>query len=192
MRRLFVLAISIAMFGTLALPVSAASGTGPPPIPTCYPGVGPCQETDHFGQLTFLGSPLPGCGGIFNEWALIDQRGNGVEHINVNNAQDAWFTTTMVGASTLVLGTVTFDINGNPTFTPDPTKPTYAGHGQQWFGGQLNNKNASMSFTANFQMSATDGSGSSLSLHLDSHVNSTGNAPFTPNPNSMHFNVSCH
>jgi hypothetical protein len=190
MRRLFVLAICIALFGTLALPVSAASGTGPPPIPTCGPGLGPCQETDHFGQLTFLGSPLPGCGGVFNEWALIDSTGNGVQHINVNKAQDAWFTSTMEGASTLVLGTVTLDGNGNPiSFTPDLTKPTFAGQVVQWFGGEFNNKNASMSFTVNLQMTGSDGS--SLTLHLNAHVNSTGNAPFTPNPNSMHFNVTC-
>jgi hypothetical protein len=189
MRRLFVLAICIALFGALALPASAASGTGPPTAPTCFPGVGPCEETDHFGELTFLASPLPGCGGVFTEWALIDQRGNGVQHINVNGAQDAWFTSTMVGPTTLILGTVTFDSNGNPSFTRDTSKPTFAGQLQQWFGGQLNNKNASMSFTVNSQMTGTDGS--SLTLHLNAHLNSTGNAPFTPNPNSMHFNVSC-
>lgn len=189
MRRLLVLAISIALFGALALPVSAASGTGPPPIPTCYPSVGPCQETDHFGQLTFLGSPLPGCGGLFNEWALIESTGNGIEHINVNNAQDAWFTTTMEGASTLILGNVTFDSHGNPIFKPDLSKPTFAGRVVQWFGGEFNNKNVSTSFTANLQMTGSDGS--SLTLHLNAHTNTTGNASFTPNPNSMHFNVSC-
>jgi len=189
MRRLFVLAICIALFGTLALPVSAASGTGPPPIPTCSPGLGPCQETDHFGQLAFLGSPLPGCGGLFNEWALIKSTGNGIEHINVNSAQDAWFTSTMEGASTLILGSLTFDSNGNPVFTPDLTKPKFAGQVVQWFGGEFNNKNASMSFTVNLQMTGSDGS--SLVLHLNAHINSTGNATFTPNPNSMHFNVTC-
>jgi hypothetical protein len=189
MRRLFVLAICTALFGALAIPVSANSGTGPPPIPSCYPGVGPCQETDHFGQLTFLASPLPGCGGVFDEWALIDQRGNGVQHINVNGAQDAWFTSTMEGPATLVVGTLTFDSNGNPSFTPDTTKPTFAGRLQQWFGGQLNKNNASMSLTVNLQMTGSDGS--SLTLHLNAHVNTTGSAPFTPNPNSMHFKVNC-
>jgi len=189
MRRLFVLAICTALFGALALPVSANSGTGPPPIPSCYPGVGPCQETDHFGQLTFLASPLPGCGGVFDEWALIDQRGNGVQHININGAQDAWFTSTMEGPATLVVGTLTFDSNGNPSFTPDTTKPTFAGRLQQWFGGQFNKNNASMSLTVNLQMTGSDGS--SLTLHLNSHVNTTGSAPFTPNPNSMHFKVNC-
>ncbi len=190
MRRLLVLSICFALFGTLALPVSAASGTGPPPIPTCGPGLGPCQETDHFGQLTFLGNPLPGCGEVFNEWALIDQRGNGVQHISVDAAQDFWFTSTMEGTSTLILGTVTLDSHGNPiSFTPDLTKPTFAGQVQQWFGGEFNNKNKSISFTSNLQMTGSDGS--SLILHLNAHINSTGNAPFTPNPNSMHFDVTC-
>ena len=98
MRRLFVLTICMALFAALALPASASSGTGPPPIPTCHPGVGPCQETDHFGELVFYGSPL-GCGAL-NEWAFIQQTGNGVQHINVNKAQDSWFTSTMVGPAT--------------------------------------------------------------------------------------------
>jgi hypothetical protein len=189
MRRLFVLTICIALFGALALPASAASGTGPPPIPTCGPGVGPCQETDHFGELTFLGSPLPGCGS-FSEWALITQNGNGIQHVNVNRAQDFWFTSTMEGAATIVLGFVVLDSNGNPiSFTPDPTKPTFAGHFQQWFGAEFNNKNFSNSGTTNFQGTGSDGS--SLSLHFNFHINTTGMAPFVPNMNSMHFDVRC-
>lgn len=192
MRRLFVLAICIALFGTLTLPVSAASGTGPPPIPTCGPPTGspgPCQETDHFGEVSFIGTPLPGCGPI-SEWALIDQKGNGVQHVNVNAAQDFWFTTTIEGSMTLVLGTVTLDSNGNPvTFTPDPTKPTYAGHMQQWFGASFNKNNFTMSGTTNFRGTGSDGS--SLSVHFNLHMNTTGMAPFVPNLNSMHFDIHC-
>ena len=183
------LSLCIAMFGILALPVSAASGTGFPPPPTCFPGVGPCQETEHFGEVAFFVTPLPGCPLPFSESAFIDQKGNGIEHINVNNAQDAWFTTTMEGAATVVLGTISFDSSGNPIFTPDLTKPTFAGQLQQWFGGEFNNRNVSLSFTVNLQATGSDGS--SASLHLNAHINTTGNAPFTPNPNSMHFNVNC-
>jgi hypothetical protein len=191
MRRLLVLSLCFALFGTLTLPVSAASGTGPPPIPTCGPGAGPCQETDHFGELAFYGSPLPGCGGILAEWAFIQQTGNGVQHVNVNNAQDFWFTSTMVGEATLVLGTVTLDSHGNVTsFTADPTKPTFAGHLQQWFGASFNKNNFSNSGTTNIQATGSDGS--SLSLHFNLHINTTGMAPFVPNMNSMHFDVRCH
>jgi hypothetical protein len=188
MRRLFVLAICIALFGTLALPVSAASGTGPPPIPTCGPGLGPCQETDHFGSLVFYGNPL-GCPGIFTEWAFIQQTGNGVQHINVNGAQDFWFTSTMVGPMTLVVGTVTFDSNGNLIFTQDLSKPTFTGMLQQWFGASFNNKNYSNSGTINLQATGSDGS--SISLHANFHINTTGVQPGIPNLNSAHFDIRC-
>jgi len=187
MRRLFVLTICIALFGALALPVSADSGTGFPPIPTCGPGAGPCQETDHFGQLVFFGSPL-GCGAL-NEWAFVQQTGNGVQHVNVNSAQDFWFTTTMVGPATFVLGTVVFDSSGNLIFTPDPKMPTYAGQLQQWFGASFNNKNFSNSGTINIQAMGSDGS--TLNLHANFHINTTGMQPFIPNMNSAHFDVTC-
>jgi hypothetical protein len=201
MRRLFVLAISIALFGTLALPVSAASGTGPPPIPTCGPPTGspgPCQETDHFGQLQFYGSPLPGCTGIFTEWVFVQQTGNGVQHVNVNAAQDFWFTSTMVGPATLVVGTVLldsngkpiFDSNGNPIFTADPTKPVFVGQLQQWFGASFNNKNFSNSGTLNLQATAVDGS-MTIAAHFNFHINTTGMQPGIPNLNSAHFDVTC-
>jgi hypothetical protein len=188
MRRLFVLTTCLALLVGLALPASAASGTGPPPIPTCQPGLGPCQETDHFGELVFYGSPL-GCPGPFNEWAFVQQTGNGIQHINVNAAQDFWFTTTMEGPAALVLGTVVFDSSGNLIFTRDWTKPTYAGQLQQWFGASFNNKNYTNSGTINLQATGSDGS--SLYLHADFHINTTGVQPVIPNLNSAHFDVRC-
>jgi hypothetical protein len=188
MRRLFVLAICIALFGTLALPVSAASGTGPPPIPTCGPGVGPCQETDHFGELVFFANPIPGCPAPFDEWAMVSETGNGIQHINVNAAQDFWETNTMEGTATLIIGTVVLQ-NGHPVFTPDPTRVTYAGHLTQWFGASFNNKNFSISGTVNLRATGTDGS--RLTLHLNIHMNTTGVSPFVPNLNSAHMDVNC-
>jgi hypothetical protein len=201
MRRLLVVSLCFALFGALALPVSAASGTGPPPIPTCGPPTGspgPCQETDHYGQLQFYGSPLPGCTGIFTEWVFVQQTGNGVQHVNVNAAQDFWFTSTMVGPATLVVGTVLldsngkpiFDSNGNPIFTADPTKPVFVGQLQQWFGASFNNKNFSNSGTLNLQATAVDGS-MTIAAHFNFHINTTGMQPAIPNLNSAHFDVTC-
>jgi hypothetical protein len=201
MRRLLVLSLCFALFGALALPVSAASGTGPPPIPTCGPPTGspgPCQETDHYGQLQFYGSPLPGCTGIFTEWVFVQQTGNGVQHVNVNAAQDFWFTSTMVGPATLVVGTVLLDShgkpildsNGNPIFTADPTKPVFVGQLQQWFGASFNNKNFSNSGTLNLQATAVDGS-MTIAAHFNFHINTTGMQPAIPNLNSAHFDVTC-
>jgi len=103
----------------------------------------------------------------------------------------------MVGQMTLVVGTVLLDShgnpildsNGNPIFTQDLTKPTYAGHMQQWFGASFNKKNFSNSGTTNFQATGSDGS--SISVHFNLHINTTGMAPFVPNMNSMHFDVRC-
>ena len=182
----FVLFACISLLIVAALPASAASG---PPALSCYPGVGPCQETDHFGQDAFLGAPLPGCSTL-SGWALIDTTGSGVQHMNVNSAQDFWFTFTMVGATVIVQGSVVLDSNGNPiSFTSDYTKPTFSGHFQQWFGEQSNRMNISMSGTANFQ--GTSSAGGSVRLHFNTHLNSTGSAPTVPNISSAHFDVSC-
>jgi len=186
MKPVFVIVACVALFVLAALPAAAASG--PPPL-SCYPGVGPCQETDHFSEMTFIGSPLPGCTTLTN-WALFDTVGNGVRHINVNNSQDLWFTTTMVGATTIVQGSVVLDSNGNPiSFTPDYSLPTFSGQLVQWFGSSVNNQNGTFSATGNFQ--GTSSTGASVSLHFNDHVNFTAAQPSIPNLSSLHFDVSC-
>ncbi len=189
MKSLLVLIACVALFVFAAVPAGAASGTGYPPPPTCHPGAGPCEETDHFGQYAFIGSPLPGCT-MVPGYVLIYTTGNGVQHINVNAAQDFWFTFTMVGPSTIVQGTALLDAHGNPiSFTPDYSLATFSGQLQQWFGEQVNNNNRSLSTTANFQ--GVSSTGVSVSLHFNIHLNSTAAAPTVPNMNSMHFDVSC-
>jgi hypothetical protein len=186
MKSALVLIGCVSLLIVAALPASASSG---PPALSCYPGAGPCQETDHFGQDAFLASPLPGCS-ILTGWALISTEGNGVQHMTVNSAQDFWFSYKMEGASTIVQGTVVLDANGNPvSFAPDASKPTFTGHFQQSFGVQSNNKNNSSSSIADFH--GTSSTGASIALHFTMHGNTTGSAPTIPNPNSMHFDVSC-
>jgi len=139
--------------------------------------------------MAFLGSPLPGCSTLTN-WALIDTVGEGVQHINVNAAQDFWFTATMVGATTIVQGTVVLDSNGNPiSFTPDHSLPTFSGRFQQWFGESINNQSATVSATGNFQ--GTSSTGAAVSLHFNDHINFTASQRLVPNLNSLHFDVSC-
>ena len=187
MKSAFVLIGCLSLLIVAALPAGAASGPGP--ALSCHPGVGPCQETDHFGQSESFGNPLPGCATLAG-WALISTTGNGVQHMNVNAAQDFWFTFTMEGATTIIQGNVVLDANGNPvSFTPDASKPTFTGQLQQWFGAQGNNQNYSSSNTANFH--GTSSTGGSFSLHFTTHVNTTGSAPAVPNMNSLHFDVSC-
>jgi hypothetical protein len=184
MKSLLVFIACAALFVVAAPPAGAASGSGFAPQLSCYPGIGPCQETDHFSLGAFVGSPLPGCGTLAED-ALISTTGNGVQHINVNASQDFWFTTTMVGATTIVQGTVAAD----GTFIPDYSLPTFSGQLQQWFGESVNRQNVSVSSTGNFQ--GTSSTGASASLHFNTHLNTMGAKPPIPNMNSMHFDVSC-
>lgn len=189
MRRILAFAAAACLFGGFALPVSAASGTGPPPTPTCT--VGPCQETDHFGELPILASPL-NCPGYFSGWAFIDVVGNGIQHVNINKAQDFWFTTTFTGAATItpILVLVTPNPTGPPTITvlgPDPSRPVLTGHLQIWFGFEGNRSNFSQSDTGNLQATAPDGT--TYSVHFNDHINSVPANPFVPHTVVMH--VSC-
>src|SRR5260370_5363346 len=111
MKSAFVLIGCLSLLIVAALPAGAASGPGP--ALSCYPGVGPCQETDHFGQSESFGNPLPGCDTLAG-WALISTTGNGVQHMDVNSAQDFSFTFTMEGSTTLLHGNVVLDAHGNP------------------------------------------------------------------------------
>jgi hypothetical protein len=194
MRRIFAFAAAACLFGGLALPASAASGSGPPPIPTCNPGGGPCQETDHFSQLQILGSPL-NCPGYFGGWALLDVTGNGIQHINVNKAQDFWLTTTFTGAATISPLLVVTKPNPDPTqppiivsIAPDPSRPVLTGRLTTWFGIEGNKQNFVMSDTGNVQATAPDGT--TYTAHFNDHANTVPGNPFAPHTIVMHANCS--
>ena len=51
MKALPVLISTIAMLKTASAPAGAESGARPQS--SCLPGLGPCEETDHFGELRF-------------------------------------------------------------------------------------------------------------------------------------------
>lgn len=135
MRRLLVLPACLALFVGLALEASASM----PPIPTCFPGAGPWQETDHFTELAFVATAIPGCPGLTEDVA-IDQVGNGVQHINVNGVRDFWFTTTVVGAATVVQGTAVFNpVTGNLISLhsrPQSAQLQWPASAVVWLGGQ--------------------------------------------------------
>lgn len=191
MRRILAFAAATVLFGGLALPVSAASGSGPPPNPTCFPSQGPCTETDHFSELSILGSPL-NCPGYFSGWVAIDVVGNGVQHITVNNAQDFWFTTTFAGTATVTPVLVTITPNPPPqpptiTVMPDPSRPVLTGNLTTWFGFEGNKNNFVVHDTGNAQLTAPDGT--TYDVHFNDQISSTGSNPFVPH--RLVFHVTC-
>jgi hypothetical protein len=157
------IALVAAIFASLAVAMPASANV--PPQPSCYPGAGPCTETDHFTQVAFPGSPIPACG-LPAVW--IDVTGNGVQHFTVNKAQDFWATSTFEGAATISLLSVTLDRNGNPIFGPGA--PYATGHLATWFGISANNQNYVVHDTGN--LNGTTTTGATISLHFVDHASS--------------------
>lgn len=160
-RRLIALVAAIFASLVVAMPASASVA----PQPTCFPGVGPCNETDHYTQAAFPGMPIPACG-LPAVW--LDVTGNGVQHINVNAAQDFWETSTLEGTVNISLLSVTFDSSGNPIFGPGA--PYATGHLATWFGISANNKNYVVHDTGN--VVATTTAGVPVSIHFVDHASS--------------------
>jgi hypothetical protein len=162
-RRFFVLAAAVFATLVVATPVSANIA----PQPTC--SVGPCTETDHFTEGAFPGMRIPGCTlpAVWIAWS-----GNGVQHINVNAAQDFWLTSTIEGTANISLLKVTF-VNGVPTFGPGA--PFGTGHLATWFGISANNQNYVVHDTGN--LVGTTVAGAPISLHFLDHFSS-----IPPNP----------
>jgi hypothetical protein len=171
-RRLIALTAAIFASLVLAAPVSANYA----PQPTCFPGAGPCNETDHYTQAAFPGMPIPACG-LPAVWIE-------VQHIHVNQAQDFWETSTLEGAANISLLSVTFDGNGNPIFGPGA--PYATGHLTTWFGISANNQNYVVHDTGN--LVATTTTGAQVSLHFVDHASSIppNSIPTFPNFGNAH------
>jgi hypothetical protein len=177
---------------------ASASADTPPNLTCGNTQPGPCSQTAHFTDDDEFGSPLPpgpGCPAfVQTDYVHIVGTGNGVEHINVNRAQDAWFTFTFTGNVSLTAypaSSLTFDKQGNVTGIvgpPDANVPVFSGKLTEWFGGSFNNKNATNTGTIN--VSATGG-GQSLTVHAVFHANwAVGADPSGP-PTRMFDRVSC-
>jgi hypothetical protein len=131
----------------------------------------------HFSNLDEVDPPLPpgqGCpAALESDFVHIVATGNGIEHINANKAQDAWFTSTFTGDVTITAyppSSVSVDDQGNVTIVgaPDSSMPVLSGHLTEWFGGSFNNKNATDGGTVNLSLS---GGGMSLDVHANTHDN---------------------
>jgi hypothetical protein len=205
MRKLLAFAATVGLLAIAAVPAYANSGSGPPPNPTCYPsafappgqpGTGPCTETDHFGTLDFLGSPL-NCPGYFSGWSAISATGNGIQHITVNRADDFWLTSTFTGTATITPLIVIVGPPPGPGQPPtitvvgvDPARPSLSGHLETWFGISGNRSNYVIHDVGNFHgTSVAVTPVQSFSLHFIDHISSIPSNPFAPH--TVIMDASC-
>jgi len=190
--------MGVAVLGMVFGSVASASADTAPNLTCGNTQPGPCSQTAHFTNDDEFGSPLPpspGCPAVVsNDFVHIVGTGNGVEHINVNKAQDGWFTFTFSGNVTLTAyppSSLSFDNQGNVTGItgpPDSTVPVTSGKLTEWFGGSFNNKNATNTGTLNVSVS---GGGLSLNLHAVFHANWAVGSDLSGPPTRMFDHVTC-
>ena len=179
----------------LAMTQTASAATAP--VLSCGNTTpGPCQQTVHFNQINDRQSPAPpdaSCPAFLsNDFFTFVGTGNGVEHANLNSAQDGWFTYTFTGGVTItpyLYGVI--DSNGNVTSVsgPDPDHGPLTGRITEWFGGSFNNKN--FLFHGTIEISVTDASGASLRVHVVSHASWTPGADPSRAPHIAFDKVTC-
>jgi hypothetical protein len=159
MRRFMPLLVVLSAAAALAF--GAASGSAAPADNCAQGSVSGTQTcTVHGPQSLELG---PGCG---QADAFIN--GDGVMHITVNKAGDAWVTGTVQGEFVVV------DATGATVGT---------GHAQSWFGSEDNNQNGVNHFTANGFANMLDGT--RLGFHAAGQFTMNANGVVTVNNNTM-------
>ena len=199
MKSLRMRVVALTATAALGIPLIAVQSAGAetaPPL-TCGNTVpGPCQETVHYSNINDLESPAPPGGGcpafLSTDFFAFVGTGNGVEHQNINKAQDGWFTSTFTGSVTITPyldGTVDGDGNVTSVSNPDTNVGQFTGRITQWFGGSFNNKNSVFHGTIN--ISVTDAHGASLRVHFVTHQSTTpGTDPNGPG-HTVFDNITC-
>ena len=199
--RRFVRVISVATAASAAVLLSwagPASADNPPQLACGNTQLGPCSETAHFTSSQGFSTPPPAAGGtncpayLLSDISFMDFAGHGVEHITVNKAQDAWFTSTFTGTGTFTeypatsLANIVVDDQGNLSADiVGPPDAIVTGHLTEWFGGSFNNK--TVVFTDTITFTGTDQNGVSIHLHAVDHT--SWNATSTPfvDPPTLNF-----
>ena len=108
-------------------------------------------QTMHRVPISFPVGPL--CG---SPAGMLTGTANSVFHTTVNKAGDFWLTSTQEAWFT----DVPFD----------PAMPHFAGHFAVWFGVSINANNAVAHDIFNIRATATDGSGTTITVHLVDHM----------------------
>jgi hypothetical protein len=168
----------VAVVGMAGAPLLGAQAASASPVPasafTCGVTVfTPCNQTAHFSDFNQQGTPLSNASAscpafVRTDFVSLIGTGNGVEHSIVNNAGDAWFTSTFTGTATITAYT-------DPGLTkPDPNVAPFTGKITQWVGGSFNKQNVVFHDTLHF--SGTAANGTALTIHDVSHTNTTPTA----------------
>ena len=197
MRKLLAVVATVFALLLLSVPVAANSGTGQAPFPKCHPlipanafgpgqppadlaSTGPCQETLHFGVSIFVPTPGGPCPPPVPGPVVVVGHGNGIEHSNVNKADDWWTTSTFEGSADVFV--LTLDANGNPVLDANGNPVLGAllatGHQMQWFGMSLNANNFVFHDTANIRITTVGTPAQTFDVHFADHASSTGGNPF--------------
>lgn len=183
----------------LAVPLMLSQPAGAATAPDLACGntqPGPCQETAHFTDINDKNTPAPPGGGcpayLSQDFATFVGSGHGIEHININKAQDGWFTTTFTGTVTITAylhGKVDKHGNVKSVSDPDPNVLPSSGRITEWFGGSFNKQNSV--FHATINISVTNANGESLRVHVVLHQSSTpGSDPHGP-PHTAFDKITC-
>jgi hypothetical protein len=191
--------MTLTAVAALAVPLAMMQPAGAATAPDLACGntqPGPCQETVHFSDINDMNTPAPPGGGcpayLSTDFSTFVGTGHGIEHINVNTAQDAWFTTTFTGSVTITAylnGTVDSDDNVTSVSDPDPNVLPFTGRITEWFGASFNKQ--SSVFTGTINISATNANGESISVHAVTHASWTpGSDPNGP-PHTAFDKITC-
>ena len=135
--------VTLGVAGLLAISASSAVAGGN--------GATTFTQTMHGVTQTFPVGPL--CGAPSG---TLTATSNFVFHTTVNKAGDFWATSTQEAWFTIV--------------PFDPSLPQFAGHFAVWFGVSLNANNSVVHDIFNVRATATDGSGTTIAVHLVDHI----------------------
>jgi hypothetical protein len=129
-----------AALAVVAVPIPGMQGASAAPVSpgdfTCGITVfTPCNQTAHFSTIDNVGTPLqtaePACPPqVSVDFVTMVGTGNGIEHSIVNNAGDAWFTSTFSGNATLTAYPPSSIDNSDPKAAAKPLRDL-AGEGPE-------------------------------------------------------------
>ena len=157
MKRLLVLAGTIALLIALSIPASAQGELPCTPTPN---GNGSATCTIQMRDVPFGPFPVPPTpcpdGSTVPGGIVSGTFKTAVFHITINKAGDLWATNTEEGPFALVTA---------------PPVVTFMGHLTGWFGESINKKNVVVHST--FNVTATGSDGSHVSLHMLMHFSTS-------------------